>query len=153
MTLRCDKPARVSATVSEFFGGGVITNDNGTETEAKLFGKQSAYMDYSGPVRGNNGEMTVNGLTLFDHQDNPNFPAKWHVREDGWMGPSLNRDAALTISEQTPLRLRYQVHVHDGGLNPQTARRLQAEFNSSPGWQVQRSTEKPRAWAISRETK
>lgn len=139
---------RVNATIAEFFGGGTITNDIGQQHESNLFGKESTYMDYSGPVRSNNGQTIENGLTLFDHPGNPNYPSKWHVREDGWIGPSLNRDKAISMDPQTPLILRYQIHVHDGMLNLKKAASLHEGFKTRPGWLVERSNQKHRSWEI-----
>lgn len=143
---------RVAATISEHFGGGTITNDNGTVHESNLFGKASSYMDYSGPVPNPDGEMVTNGITLFDHPSNPSYPSKWHVREDGWMGPSINRDEALTITPDKPLLLRYQLHVHAGALTSKTAGELHERFKQSKGWEVIKSTARHRAWEIRQQT-
>ena len=139
---------RVAATIAEHFGGGVITNDHGVRHEADIFGKASSFMDYSGPVRGSDGRTVVNGITLFDHPANPNYPAKWHVREDGWMGPSLNRDQAIVLNENEPLSLRYQLHLHDGRLDSERAVGLNRSFAESLGWSVNKSTARHRAWEI-----
>ena len=141
---------RVAATIAEHFGGGVITNDQGIQHESNIFGKASSFMDYSGPVRGSDGRTVFNGITLFDHPSNPNYPSKWHVREDGWMGPSLNRDQAMVLADNQPLTLRYQLHVHDGELDSERATVLQRSFRDSQGWKVKNSTERHRAWEINR---
>lgn len=139
---------RVCATISEHFGGGTLMNDLGVKSESNLFGKPSTYMDYSGPVRDTSGDTVINGLTLFDHPSNPNFPAKWHVREDGWMGPSLNRDDAIVINKGASLELRYQVHVHAGALDPDKAVSIHRRFKDSKSWIVKRSSMKHREWEI-----
>ena len=139
---------RVAASVAEHFGGGLLTNDRGLLNEANIFGKASIYMDYSGPVRTSVGGTAINGITLYDHPANPNYPSKWHVREDGWMGPSLNRDKALKLTEDTPLSLRYQIHVHDGNLDAKLATELSESFGQSNGWSVAKSTAKHRGWEI-----
>ena len=139
---------RVAATVSEHFGGGTITNATGAQNEKNIFGLASKYMDYSGPVRTGIEATEINGITLFDHQSNFSYPSKWHVREDGWMGPSINRDKAYTIDTDRPLQLRYLLHVHDGPFEPAVAERQQDEFNLSAGWRVEKSTKKHRAWEI-----
>jgi len=139
---------RVAATIAEHFGDGVITNDQGVQHEPDIFGKASCFMDYSGPVRGSDGGTVFNGITLFDHPSNPNYPAKWHVREDGWMGPSLNRDHALVLNENEPLALRYQLHLHDGRLDLERAVGLGRSFDESHGWSVNKSTARHRSWEI-----
>ena len=142
---------RVCASISEHFGGGKITNDSGTSGEENLFGLPSSYMDYSGPVRDESRKMVINGITLFDHPANPNFPAKWHVREDGWMGPSVNRDEATLIKQGENLQLRYQIHVHNNGLDTEKASMIRQQFIESPSWIVTRSKQKHRAWMIERK--
>ena len=139
---------RVASSVSEYFGGGIITNDQGSQREANIFGKASSYMDYSGPVRRSGEGQVINGITVYDHPKNPNFPSKWHVREDGWMGPSLNRDKALALVEKQPLYLRYQLHVHDGKFDPTRAAELRESFSQSRSWHVTKSTDKHRSWKI-----
>lgn len=139
---------RVASSVSEYFGGGIITNDQGSQREANIFGKASSYMDYSGPVRRSGEGQVINGITVYDHPKNPNFPSKWHVREDGWMGPSLNRDKALALVEKQPLFLRYQLHVHDGKFDPTRAAELRESFSQSRSWHVTKSTDKHRSWKI-----
>lgn len=142
---------RVAASVSEHFGGGLLTNDQGLLHESNIFGKASSYMDYSGPVRDSVGGTAINGITLYDHPGNPNYPSKWHVREDGWMGPSLNRDMELTLIENTPLSLRYQLHVHNGKFDAKRAAELRQSFMQSNGWHVEKSIAKHRAWEIKSE--
>ena len=142
---------RVGASIAEHFGGGRLTNSNGQVTEANIFGRPSAYMDYSGPVRGTNGVQLINGITLHDHKNNPSYPSKWHVREDGWMGPSINRDAPIQITQSEALRLRYQLHIHDKWLDRKEAEKIHREFNLSKPWSITKSTHKHRSWEINRE--
>ena len=142
---------RVGASIAEHFGGGRLTNSDGQVTEANIFGRPSAYMDYSGPVRTTNGTQVINGITLHDHQNNQSYPSKWHVREDGWMGPSINRDASIQITESESLRLRYQLHIHDKWLDSEQAGKIHREFNLSKPWSISKSTQKHRSWEINRE--
>ena len=123
-------------------------NDQGVKNEQNLFGKPPSYMDYSGPVRNSCADSVINGLTLFDHPSNPNYPSKWHVREDGWMGPSLNRDEAVVINKGSSLELRYQIHVHAEALNPDKAEAIHRRFKDSKPWIVKRSSMKHREWVI-----
>ncbi|HLU47643.1 MAG TPA: PmoA family protein [Planctomycetota bacterium] len=76
---------------------------------------------------------TIVGIACFDHptnapaaQDAPEKSgdgetgaesggeAMWHVRDDGWMGPSLTRTRARTIRPDAPLRVRYRIESHAG---------------------------------------
>ena len=47
-----------------------------------------------------------------DHPANPNHPAPFHVRDNGWMGVCLTLDAPVTITPDKPVRLRYGLWIH-----------------------------------------
>ena len=103
---------RMAASISGHFGAGTITNQAGKTGEPALFGKAANYIDYSGPIRGTDATEIIEGITYFDHPGNPSYPSKWHIREDGWMGASVCRDAPITLTPSTPLQLRYLLHIH-----------------------------------------
>jgi hypothetical protein len=148
---------RVAKSISAHFGGGQIRDSQGRRGEAEIFGKSAAWVDYSGPVPGptlapdsrhhnvprdDQGrdrwrrEDALAGIACFDHPTNAGFPSKWHVREDGWMGPSVCRDGPRTITPATPLVLRYLLHAHGGALDMRRASDLAAWFTHTPGWKV-----------------
>jgi hypothetical protein len=113
---------RVAKMMGQADGGGQITNSEGRVNEEELMPHRPArWCDYSGPVAP--GE--VNGITLFDHPANPNHPAYFHVRKDGWMGASLTYAAALELRKERPLVLRYRFYVHRGPCDPAA---LEAEW-------------------------
>ena len=135
---------RMAKSISAHFGGGQLTGASGDKGEPQLFGKANKWMDYSGPVAfiettGDRNEM-ASGITYFDHPHNPGHPAKWHVREDGWMGASACRDNGLVTSQANPLRLRYLLHMHDGPLNRETAESVFVDWIKHPLLAVQKST-------------
>jgi len=99
---------RMAKTIGVNDGGGTIRNSEGGVNEKDIFWKRAKWVDYSGPVT----NQKIEGVTLFDHPDNPNFPAYFHVRNDGWMGASLTFDAPRTIQSDKPLHLRYGLYVH-----------------------------------------
>lgn len=99
---------RMAKTIGVNDGGGTIRNSEGGVNEKDIFWKRAKWVDYSGPVT----NQKIEGITLFDHPDNPNFPAYFHVRNDGWMGTSLTFDAPKTIQSDKPLHLRYGLYVH-----------------------------------------
>ncbi len=99
---------RMSKTIGVNDGGGTIRNSEGAVNERDVFWKRARWVDYSGPIT--NGKLE--GITLFDHPDNPNFPTYFHVRNDGWMGASLTFDAPRTIQPDKPLHLRYGLYIH-----------------------------------------
>ena len=129
---------RVAKSISAYFGDGELTNDAGVRGEPQLFGKPSRWMDYSGSVRpavaaGESPTKPVSeGITFFDHPDNPRHPAHWHVREDGWMGASMTMNESLLLTKQSPLRLRYLLHAHAGLADQQRAEFLFNTFASAP---------------------
>jgi hypothetical protein len=135
---------RVARSISEYFGGGRLSDSQGRETEAAIFGQRASWVDYSGTIRG----ATVEGITYFDHPDNPGFPSKWHVREDGWMGASLCMDEERTLEPGQPLRLRYLLHAHRGGNDGARAARIAEEFARAPLFTVTPSKAKHRQFEL-----
>lgn len=101
---------RMAKSIGVNDGGGTIRNSAGQVNEQEVFWKPAKWVDYSGPI----ADKRVEGITLFDHPDNPNHPSVYHVRNDGWMGASLTFDAPRTIAPGKGLRLRYGLYVHEG---------------------------------------
>lgn len=133
---------RVAKSLSVVFGGGKITGADGMEGEPELFGRANRWMDYSGPVFTQPAptEGVVEGLTLIDHAKNPNHPTKWHVREDGWIGPSISRDQSILVPQESPLTVRYLLFVHPGGCDAAQIKALADEFDASSPLQVRKGT-------------
>ncbi|MDX2037712.1 MAG: PmoA family protein [Isosphaeraceae bacterium] len=104
---------RMAKTIGVNDGGGRIRNSEGGEGEqgpSGVFWKHARWVDYSGPI----ARGATEGITLLDHPGNPDHPAGFHVRSDGWMGASLTLDRPLKIEPGKPLRLRYGLYVHSG---------------------------------------
>jgi hypothetical protein len=101
---------RMAKTIGVHDGGGTIRNSAGAVNEKEVFWKPAQWVDYSGLIT----PTATEGATLFDHPSNPNHPAVFHVRDDGWMGASLTFDGPRVIAPGTSLRLRYGVYVHAG---------------------------------------
>ncbi len=99
---------RMAKTIGVTDGGGRILNSTGQRNEADAFRKPARWVDYSGPIT---SEQTA-GITLMDHPANPNHPAPFHVRDNGWMGVCLTLDAPVTITPDKPVRLRYGLWIH-----------------------------------------
>jgi len=104
---------RMAKTIGVNDGGGRIRNSEGGVNEKEIFWKQARWVDYSGAVT----DSAIEGVTLFDHPKNVNFPSFFHVRNDGWMGASLTFEGPRTIEADKPLRLRYGLYVH-GDMKP-----------------------------------
>lgn len=99
---------RMAKTIGVHDGGGTIRNSEGAVNEKEVFWKRAKWVDYSGAITNDK----VEGVALFDHPDNPNFPTYFHVRNDGWMGASLAFDGPSEIRPDQPLRLRYGLYIH-----------------------------------------
>jgi hypothetical protein len=99
---------RMAKTIGVNDGGGKIRNSEGAVNEKEVLWKKARWVDYSGAVTNDK----IEGITLFDHPDNPNYPTYFHVRNDGWMGASLTFDGPMKITSAEPLNLRYGLYVH-----------------------------------------
>jgi hypothetical protein len=121
-----------------------LTSSTGATGEKNLFDQRAAWMDYSGPmpIRGSDGSRgaTIEGVTLMDHPQNSGQPTTWHVRDDGWMGPSLCHAGAVTLVKKSPLRLSYLLHVHSGDLMPDRTNAIHAEWAKRTATTVVKST-------------
>jgi hypothetical protein len=69
---------RLATPIEEDKGAGNMTNAEGAKGEKRVWGKRSAWVDYSGPVDGE----TV-GVAIFDNPTNPRHPTYWHSRGYG----------------------------------------------------------------------
>ena len=107
---------RMAKTIGVNDGGGTIRNSEGGVNEKEILWKQARWVDYSGAITDN----AIEGVTLFDHPKNVNFPSFFHVRNDGWMGASLTFDGPRTIEPGKPLHLRYGLYMH-GDMKPADA--------------------------------
>lgn len=144
---------RVAKSLSAHFGGGTLTNSEGQVDEQNIFGKQARWMDYSGPVaagQGSDRKTVTEGITYFDHPQNPRYPTYWHVREDGWMGASFGMHEDLTITKDSPLILRYLLHAHSSVYDHAKAETVQGEFAARPGFEVTKGTRKHRQFEVRR---
>lgn len=150
---------RVSKSISEVFGVGELTSDDGEIGEPQLFGKPHRWVDYSGasavypPVDSENqtAKWLDEGVTYFDHPSNPGFPNAWHVRADGWMCASPCFNNAITCTAAKPLKLRYLLHVHGGGYDKGVAESMFAEFSNSPAMIIKKSSRSHVRYEIQRQ--
>jgi len=99
---------RMAKTIGVNDGGGKIRNSKGAVNEKEVFWKRAKWVDYSGAIT----NERLEGITLFDHPNNPNFPTYFHVRNDGWMGASLTFDGPRKIQPNESLHLRYGLYIH-----------------------------------------
>jgi serine/threonine protein kinase len=112
---------RVADSMREKGGSGKVVNAEGLASAAQCWGKQSAWVDYSGSIDGQ-----THGVALFDHPDNPRR-SRFHVRDYGLLSLSPFGDHKYTggVEPANPLelkpgeaiRLRYGIYVHSGDTN------------------------------------
>ena len=119
---------RMAKTIGVNDGGGTIRNSEGAVNEKEILWKQARWVDYSGAIT----NKTLEGITLFDHPNNPNFPTYFHVRNDGWMGASLTFDGPRKIEPDKLLHLRYGLYIHNGMKSPDTIEAKWKQFSASP---------------------
>lgn len=138
---------RLAKSISEHFGGGKLTNSEGATGEPAIFGLPARWMDYSGPIApspivapGAERPDVIEGITYFDHPNNPGYPNSWHVRSDGWMGCSPCLRGPLTTKKTEPLVLRYLLHAHAGGASIDRANSVAEQFAASRPFEVIKST-------------
>lgn len=130
---------RVAKGISAHFGGGQLSNSESGQGEQECFGKQARWMDYSGPVVSGSGverKETVEGITFFDHPDNPRYPTHWHVRQDGWMGAAFGLAQSATITRAQPLTLRYFLHAHWGHYDSSRSLLVANQFAHRPRFEL-----------------
>lgn len=142
---------RVSKTISKHFGGGDLTSSEGRKGEKPNFEKSARWMDYSGPVvtgTGSERKVVTEGITYFDHPENPRYPTHWHVREDGWMGAAFCYSEGHTITKEEPLVLRYLLHAHAGDYNADNAKAVAESFGRRPGFTIGKPDRKHRQYDV-----
>jgi hypothetical protein len=118
---------RMARSIGVNDGGGIIRNSEGAVNETNIFWKRAKWVDYSGAIVA----KTVEGITFFDHPQNPNHPSHFHVRNDGWMGASLTFDAPITVETNKPLQLRYGFYVHAGLQTTNALEKHWADFSKT----------------------
>jgi len=110
---------RLRPVLQEDKGVSHITNAEGLVGEKQLWGKPSAWCDYSGEI---NGEKV--GVAILDHPENPRHPVRWHVRAYGLFAANpfglsvftndKTQDGSMTIEPGKSLHYRYRVIIHPG---------------------------------------
>jgi len=145
---------RVAKSISAHFGSGRLADSEGRSGEPAIFGKRARWMDYSGVVTaGSKSERreVAEGITLFDHPSNPDHPAHWHVRNDGWMGASLCMNQARVVRAEPPLRLRYLLDCHRGPYDRERAETAFTQFADLPAFVVVASKRAHARWSVARQ--
>ena len=104
--------ARMTAALS-VASGGTLENAEGATAEEGTFGVASPWCDYSGTWP----DGVIEGLAIFQHPENPGFPAKWFTRNYGFFSPTPMYwpadDKATYLKKGETVQLRYRVVVHE----------------------------------------
>ncbi len=96
-------------------GTGTIVDSDGNRNETGIREKNSDWAAYYGD---NNG--AVEGLAIIQHSGNPFYPAKWFIRDYGFMSPTpFAFDGTRELKQGEILTFRYRVVVFEG--YPETA--------------------------------
>jgi hypothetical protein len=111
---------------------GTLRNAQGGVGEANVWGKRSAWVDYSGDIDGAKA-----GVVMMDHPANPRHPTYWHSRGYGLhainpfgVSDFLNdktQNGSLSLAPGEHVRFRYRVIVHQG-LTPARLQQLFEEY-------------------------
>jgi hypothetical protein len=109
---------RLATPLSEDRSGRMV-NAEGAETEKHVWGKQSPWVDYFGPLEG----KTV-GIAIMDNPANPRHPTYWHARAYGLFAANpfgvrdftgdKTKDGAMTVEAGKSVTFRYRVVIHPG---------------------------------------
>lgn len=98
--------------------GGIITNGIGGVQEPECWGKRAPWCDYSGLIKGK-----MQGISLFDHPNNYNYPTYWHVRDYGLMAANplgisefigKSHNGSLKLKKDDKLIFNYRLLTHTG---------------------------------------
>jgi len=109
---------RLATPLSEARTGRMV-NAEAEETEKKVWGKRSPWVDYYGQVDG----QTV-GVAILDHPSNPRHPTYWHSRAYGLFAANIfgvrdftddkTQDGSMTLEKGQKLTFHYRVIIHPG---------------------------------------
>jgi Methane oxygenase PmoA len=110
---------RVHPGIQEEKSGGKMTNAEGKQSEAQVWGQPSNWVDYAGTV---DGEAL--GIAFFDHPANLRHPERWHARGYGlfsvnpFMLSDVTKDkttnADYVLDADKTLHLQYRMIIHPG---------------------------------------
>ena len=108
---------RLRDELTETRGSGRMTNAEGLSGAKEVWGKRSAWVDYSGRLDGKPA-----GVAIFDHPANPRHPTWWHARDYGLFAANpfgerdftgdKSRDGKLELASGKALRFRFRIVLH-----------------------------------------
>ncbi len=127
---------RLPNSMREFVSQAPVVNEEGVAGSAALWGKPSAWIDYTGPIAGE-----TYGVTLMDHPDNFR-PSRYHVRDYGLFAINPFGEKAysggaeeakpVTLQPGEKLDLRYGLYIHAGSTEDAGVKDRYARFVELP---------------------
>jgi hypothetical protein len=125
---------RLATPLSEAKSGKMV-NAEGGEGEKNVWGKQSPWVDYFGPLDG----KTV-GVAIMDHPSNPRHPTYWHARAYGLFAANIfgvrdftgdkTKDGSLTIEAGKSVTFRYRIVIHPGDVQTANIASLYQQYTA-----------------------
>jgi putative membrane-bound dehydrogenase-like protein len=82
-----------------------------------------SWQDMSGLFKSGGRQVTA-GVAILDHPQNPGYPNRWRVDDQGLINPAITARGPLTLPAGKATTFRYRLFVHDGHGDPS---RLDAE--------------------------
>jgi hypothetical protein len=119
LTLEAQRPITLQGQVDKGYGGlclrlaprdePAILSPKGWEMDSDL--ESLAWTDQSGLFT---FSQQMAGIAIFQHSENPDFPAGWTLRHYGFLGVAWPGIAKVTLEPGNPVHLRFRIWVHDG---------------------------------------
>lgn len=120
LTWQALEPVQLLGAVKKGYGGlcfrlaprqeTIITTPDGIQQkDSNLL--PFAWADESGKF---GGSSKLSGVAIFQHEDNPDFPAGWCLRHYGFLGVNWPGLEPVTLEPNNPVTLRFRIWVHEG---------------------------------------
>ena len=120
-------------SIKEPARNGHMVNAEGLTGEDKVWGKRSAWVDFSGSIK---GEKL--GVSILDHPSNPRYPTYWHARGYGLFASNIfgerdfsrdkARDGSLSLEPGQTLQFLFRVVIHPGDAQSADIAKMQQQF-------------------------
>lgn len=109
----------------------IVTSEGLQESDSDH--KHVPWADESGKFR---GSERFSGVAIFQHEDNPDFPAAWTLRHYGFLGVAWPGNEGVTIRPGEPVTLRYRIWIHRGDAEEGNVSEAYEVFVNPPTVQV-----------------
>ncbi len=77
-------------------------------------GENRPWQDLSGVFALADGGAAAAGVAIFDHPQNPGYPTRWRVDDQGLINPAITAAAPLTLPSGKETVFRYRLVIHLG---------------------------------------